>query len=90
MPLKLRETTLSLRVLVDRSVVEAYAQHGRAQIVSRVYPAYKVTPPEQRSAALFYAAPTGCASAPIISVAVWAMGRGNMPGRPSHDHTGPQ
>eukprot|EP00041_Stephanoeca_diplocostata_P032691 m.1055519 g.1055519 ORF g.1055519 m.1055519 type:complete len:640 (-) comp24192_c1_seq40:3498-5417(-) len=81
-PLELRATTLSLRVLVDGSVLEAYAEGGRAQIVTRVYPTYNTTPPEHRTASLFYRAPVGCYAAPVVSVAVWALERGNMPGRP--------
>ena len=32
------DSALSLRVLIDVSVVEAYAMHGRAHIATRAYP----------------------------------------------------
>jgi hypothetical protein len=38
MALKQNESALSLRVIVDRSVLEAFAQEGRRQLTSRVYP----------------------------------------------------
>ena len=38
MKLKQEESMLSLRLVTDRSVVEAFAQGGRRQLTSRVYP----------------------------------------------------
>lgn len=68
MPLKASEATLSLRVIVDRSVIEAFAQRGRRQLTTRVYP----TRADSTGVSVLYAGGAGVA-APSIDVAVYAM-----------------
>jgi sucrose-6-phosphate hydrolase SacC (GH32 family) len=38
LPQKVGDATINLRVLLDRSVLEVYAMHGRAHITTRAYP----------------------------------------------------
>ena len=66
---------LSLRVLVDRSVVESFAQGGRATRASAVFSTGNATSLVYRPPAARRAGDTPPA-APVISVRVWAMGTG--------------
>jgi sucrose-6-phosphate hydrolase SacC (GH32 family) len=69
-----RPTALSLRVLVDRSVVEAYAQNGTATLAQATYLTTNQT-------ALIWRPGAGQAAAkakPVFSVRVWAMQTGHV------------
>ena len=69
-----RPDTLSLRVLVDRSVVEAFAQGGRATWAGMKFPAKT-----QTATALVWRPPVGIAEGaarPTFSVRVWSMKTG--------------
>ena len=63
--LKPGETNLTLRLLVDRSVVEAFAMGGRASMIRRVYPRQFNT---SDGVALVYSNPhAGAATSPFVA-----------------------
>jgi beta-fructofuranosidase len=64
LPLKKEETMVTVRVFVDHSIVEAFAQGGRSAITARIY-----TDPSDNGIALMNqgSAPT------TVSVNVWEM-----------------
>ena len=61
------EAELVLRVLVDRSAVEAFAQQGRAQVTARAYPVHG-----GGGVSLLVDSPAA-APLPVVSVAAWEM-----------------
>ena len=62
------DTALSLRVLVDHSIVESFAQGGRTVFTSRVYPEQAIG-----SAAKVYLFNNGSESVTVKSVSLWDM-----------------
>jgi beta-fructofuranosidase len=62
------DTALAVRVLVDHSIVESFAQGGRTVFTSRVYPARAIG-----SAARVYLFNNGSESVTVKSVASWDM-----------------
>merc|ERR1712094_127770 len=72
MVMKPLEAVLVLRVLVDRSVIEAFAQRGRVSTTRRVYPSRA----DSNGAALFYKAPTSGMQTPSpkVEMTIWEMG----------------
>ena len=72
MLLKRGEAALSLRVLVDNSVLEVFGQEGRESITRRAYPKHASSGGLQ----LVY---TGAAAdAPTVSITAWAMASGRL------------
>ena len=75
-----RPSMLTLRVLVDRSLVEAYAQGGRATLARAAYlettgvAAIWQPPPQQPQSLHALTA----AAAPVFSMRVWAMGTAHV------------
>merc|ERR1712050_445168 len=72
MVMKPLEDALVLRVLVDRSVIEAFVQRGRVSTTRRVYPSET----SSQGVGLFFKAPAvgARASSPTVHVNVWEMG----------------
>ena len=81
--LKESDTKLTLRVLADRSVVDAFAMGGRGAMTRRVYPKYATS----TGASLVYMIPAGAAGAalepPKVTINVWPMSSGYGPSPPS-------
>ena len=67
-----RPAQLHLRVLVDRSLVEAFAQGGRATLAQAVYSPFNQT-------ALVYVPATPAAPTPTVAVRVWPMRTAFLP-----------
>ena len=83
-----RPPMLSLRVLVDRSIVEAYAQGGRATSARAAYlettgvaaiwqPPQQQQQQQQQTQSL-HALGGGAATSPVFSMRVWAMGTAHV------------
>jgi sucrose-6-phosphate hydrolase SacC (GH32 family) len=66
-----------MRILVDRSVVELFAQRGRASMIDRVYPKNNENGP---GIALVYTPSPGSTAtdAPVVDMAVWSMSNGTI------------
>ena len=72
MLLKRGEAALSLRVLVDNSVLEVFGQEGRESITRRAYP-------KRASSGGLQLVYTGAAAdAPTVSITAWAMASGRL------------
>ena len=69
---KPRPTSLALRVLVDRSIIEAFAQRGRRSVAFPIYTGGNATALVWRPNNVSGSAP----AAPKVSIAVWAMSTG--------------
>jgi hypothetical protein len=69
-----RPSSLSLRVLVDRSIVEAFAQGGRRSVAFPVYTAGNATALVWRPSASDGGGTV--AAKPKVAISVWAMGTG--------------
>lgn len=67
------EDTLSLRVIVDHSIVETFAQGGRVCITSRVYPTQALD-----DAALLFLFNNGTMPVTMQSLVVWEISKVNM------------
>ena len=72
--MKRGESALVLRVLVDRSVIEAFGMDGRGSMTRRAYPKQFNT---STGAALVYHAPAS-AEPPTATIAVWEMRSGRL------------
>ena len=68
-----RPRVLTLRVLVDRSVIEGFAQHGRATIAMANFGGLNATAVVWTPHA---GAGAGAAATPTISLRVWSMRTG--------------
>ncbi|MQM00137.1 hypothetical protein Taro_032849 [Colocasia esculenta] len=68
-----KEGKISLRTLIDRSVVESFGEGGKTCITSRVYPVHAVD-----GAAHLYAFNSGAAPVRISRLRAWQMGTPNM------------
>ena len=70
------ERTVELRVLVDRSLVEAFAQGGRACVTKRIYPA-----PDAVANGALQTSLLNLASAPVLveKAEAFVMGSGKGP-----------
>ncbi|PKA46489.1 Beta-fructofuranosidase, soluble isoenzyme I [Apostasia shenzhenica] len=66
--------TLSVRILVDHSIIESFAQRGRACITSRVYPTVAI----DGSARLFLFNNATGAAVTVKSLDIWRMGSALM------------
>lgn len=66
--LKPQEMSLRLRLLVDRSALEAFAQLGRAQMAARVYP----NEADSIGMRVFHTGGTGAPA--VVDISVWEMG----------------
>ena len=74
------EATMELRILLDVSVFEVYAQRGRAHITGRMYPG---SPDSSTGIRIgwrpAYAIGEGVASMPVADITVWPMRQGLHP-----------
>ena len=67
---------LALRVLVDRSVVEAYAQRGRAHIANRAYPS---EPSTSTGVRIGWRPVADVPSTAMADLSIWPMQQGMFP-----------
>lgn len=72
---------ITLRVLVDRSVLEAYAGRGRAHFTGRSYPSAPATSTGIR---VGWRPAPGAPAAAVADVAIWPMQQGLFPVHPNY------
>ena len=68
-----KESTITMRVLVDRSVTELYGMGGRMSVTSRVYPVKA----DSMGASVVLDIPSGVA-VPRVDAEVWEVGSAHI------------